>query len=65
MAEKAKAFDCVEMKNAIQARLHDEQDGLSEPEVWARARRRLESLDTPVGEIWRSLSCATATTAEE
>ena len=60
MAKRLKSFDCVEMKNAIQARLRDEQTGLSETEVQARARHKLESLDTPLGKLWRSLEGAPA-----
>ena len=63
MPRREKPFDCVEMKNAIQERLLAEQEGLSDEEVHARARRKLESLDTPLGQMWRSLEEARASRA--
>lgn len=53
--KKAKSFDCVEMKNAIQAQLRKEYAGLDEHEIARRRRQWLETSDSPVAKWWRSI----------
>ena len=55
---KTKTFDCVEMKNRIQAELREEYEGLSEDEIAARRRAWLETSDDPVARKWRQLGKA-------
>jgi hypothetical protein len=52
---KVKSFDCVEMKNAIQAQLRKEYEGLDEREIVRRRRQWLETSDSPVAEWWRTM----------
>ena len=51
-----KALDCVELKNAIQARLLAEREGMSDDEVRALVRRRLATSDSPIAQLWRRLT---------
>jgi hypothetical protein len=51
----AKTFDCVLIKNAIQAQLLKERKGMSDEEIRAHVRRKLETSDSPVGRLWRTL----------
>jgi hypothetical protein len=55
-----KTFDCVEMKNAIQAKLLEEMEGMSDEEERAYTARTLQNSDTPVGRLWRALLARTA-----
>ncbi len=55
MARK-KAFDCVEMKNDIQARHQREYAGLSDDEVRARIEQKLATSDDPVARTWRAIA---------
>ncbi len=50
-----KTFDCVEMKNAIQAKLREKHAGLSDEEIARQRRRWLETSDDPLARWWRSL----------
>jgi len=50
-----KEFDCVEMKNAIQARLRKRYRGLSDEEVRRRIAHRLETSDDPIARKWREI----------
>jgi len=52
----AKTFDCVAMKNEIQARLRAEREGMSDEEVRELVRRRLETSDSPVAQLWRQIA---------
>ena len=52
---KTKVFDCVEMKNRIQAEISKENEGLSEVEITERRRVLLETSDDPVAKKWRQL----------
>jgi hypothetical protein len=52
--EKNKDFDCVEMKNAIQAQLRKENEGLTDEEI-ARRREWLEKTDVTLAKWWRTL----------
>jgi len=53
--KRTKAFDCVEMKNAIQSQLRKEYEGLDEREIIRRRRQWLETSDSPVAKWWRSI----------
>jgi len=53
-----KSFDCVEMKNAIQAQLSEEYEGLTPEQVRKRRQERLASSDSPVARKWRRLARA-------
>ena len=55
---RRKPFDCVAMKNAIQAKLRKEQEGLTDEEVLRRRREWLETSNDPVARWWRSLQGA-------
>jgi len=45
---KKKAFDAVEMKNAIQGRLAKEYAGMSDEERWGRMQKNLAESSDPV-----------------
>ena len=51
-----KAFDCVEMKNAIQAKHRSEFDGLTDEEVRRRIAERLANSSDVVARKWRSIA---------
>lgn len=50
-----KQFDCVEMKNQIQAQMQKEYEGLTDEEVRRRIRHRLETSDSIVAQKWRRM----------
>lgn len=50
-----KDFDCVEMKNAIQARLRDEREDMTDAEIRAEIREKLASSNHPVAAKWRQI----------
>ena len=52
---KKKTFDSVELKNAIQARLRKEYEGLSPQEVRKRPRAKLEASNDPLARKWQRL----------
>jgi len=54
--KKHKSFDCLEMKNSIQAQLREEHVGLSVEEIENRRRIWLESSEDPIAKWWRSVS---------
>jgi hypothetical protein len=54
-----KEFDCVQMKNAIQAKVLEEKRRLGEAEVIRRHRQWLETSDDPLARWWRSLPPST------
>ena len=56
--KRKKSFDCVEMKNAIQAQLRKEYEGLDEKEIARRRREWLETSDTEVAKWWRSIQAS-------
>ena len=56
--KRNKSFDCVEMKNAIQAQLGEEYEGLTPEQVRKRRQERLASSDSPVARKWRRLAQA-------
>jgi len=53
-----KTFDCVIMKNKIQARLLKERQGMSDAEVNALVQERLRTSKSPVAQLWRRLTTA-------
>ncbi len=56
--KKKKAFDCVEMKNQIQAKLLAEVEQLGEAEVRRRHQEWLEKSDDPLAQWWRKVKAA-------
>lgn len=54
--KKNKAFDCVAMKDAAQARLREEYQGLTPEQVWKRREERLTTSDSPVARKCRRLA---------
>ena len=60
MKTKTKRFDCVRMKNEIQARLQRRYAGMTDAERLADMERELARSNSPVGRLWRDLtSCET------
>ena len=53
--KKVKTFDCVEMKNEIQAKLAKEHEGLSDEEIRRRRQQWLETSDDPLARWWCSI----------
>ena len=56
MKKRAKRFDCVAMKNRIQAEQAQEYRGLTDEQVRRRIRRALAKSKSPVGRLWRALA---------
>jgi hypothetical protein len=56
--KKAKAFDCVRLKDEIQARLMREWRGLTDEEIRERIRRRLAQSQSPIAKLWRAVAAA-------
>jgi hypothetical protein len=52
---KNKAFDAVEMKNAIQARRRRERANMSDEQVRHSIAERLDKSDDPLSRKWRRL----------
>ena len=50
---KSKTFDCVDMKNKIQAKLQEEYEGLTLEEVRKRRRAKLEASKDPLARKFR------------
>jgi hypothetical protein len=53
--KKAKEFDCVRMKDEIQARLARQWRGLTDEEIRERIRRKLATSKSPIAQLWRKL----------
>ena len=49
-------FDCVEMKNRIQAELFREYEGLPAEEERRKRLQKLATADTPAARMWQSAS---------
>jgi hypothetical protein len=62
--KKNKEFDCVEMKNAIQAQLRKENEGLTDEEIARRRREWLETSDDPLAKWWRSIPSSTTSSSK-
>ena len=58
-----KTFDCVKMKNDIQASLYRERKGMSQDQVRKAIERNLATSSTPIAKMWRRLAAAQKTTA--
>lgn len=52
----AKTFDCVEMKDAIQAKLREERAGMTEEQIRNTVRHELETSDDPLARLWQTLT---------
>ena len=50
-----KKFDCVEMKNAIQARLVARRKGMRPSEFMADVESSLSHSKEPIGDFWRKI----------
>lgn len=46
-------FDCLKMKDEIQAKLRKKWEGLSGQEIREQIRRSLETSQTPIARWWR------------
>lgn len=51
-----KAFDCVEMKNRLQAELREEEQRLWADEIRRRRQQWLETGEDALARWWRSIS---------
>jgi len=51
-----KTFDCVEMKNQLQAAMERRYAGLTDEERREAMNRYLETSDDPVARKWRALA---------
>ena len=51
--KKNKKFDCVEMKNKIQAKIYEETKGMSPQEEIAHRRKKIES--GPMADLYKKL----------
>jgi hypothetical protein len=56
MKTTTKRFDCVKMKNDIQAAMLREYRGLSDAEIQARIEQDLATSDAPAARLWRELT---------
>jgi hypothetical protein len=54
--KKAKQFDCVKMKNDIQAKLRLRYRGMTDDQIQAAMERGLASSDSPPARLWRRLT---------
>ena len=55
-------FDCVEMKNRIQAELLNENEGLTAEEERRKRLHKLATADSPAARLWQA-ACKRQTTA--
>jgi hypothetical protein len=53
--KKTKEFDCVRVKDEIQARLTRQWRGLTDEEIRERIRRKLATSRSPIAKLWRKL----------
>ena len=51
-----KSFDCVEMKNEIQRRLHEERKGMTPSEIKVAVEEKLEKSQAPIAQWWRKIN---------
>ena len=56
----AKRFDCVAMKDRIQAEQARDYRGLTDEQIRRRIRRALARSKSPLGRLWRSLEARPA-----
>ena len=55
MVEKKKGFDCLEMKDEVQAKLRSDFEGLTDEEERTHITRELDTSDDFVARKWRRL----------
>jgi hypothetical protein len=58
LMKATKTFDCVALKDSIQARLREQRTGLTESDVRARVQKTLAESESPVARLWRKLLSA-------
>ncbi len=58
MMKSTKTFDCVKLKNDIQASLYHERKGMSQAEIHTAIDQKLATAQTPLAATWRRLSKA-------
>ena len=51
-----KDFDCVEMKNQIQQKLHEQRKGMSDEEIEAQIEQKLRTSQSPAAKFWRRIA---------
>jgi hypothetical protein len=51
-----KSFDCVELKDTVQAALRKERAHMTEQDMRAAALRELEAGKDPLARLWRALA---------
>ncbi len=56
MSKKTKQFDCLAMKDEIQAKLYEERQRLGDQEQIRRMRHRLATSDDPLSKWFRAVS---------
>jgi hypothetical protein len=56
MRTKTEPFDCLKMKNNIQAAMLREYRDLSDAEIQARIEHDLATSDAPAARLWRNLT---------
>ena len=54
--KKAKHFDCVKMKNDIQARMLRKYRGMTDAEIQADMEHDLATSNSPVAQFWRRIT---------
>lgn len=54
MGEK-QTLNCVELKNEIQAKLHQAHAGMSDQEIQFKTAQKLATSNSPVARLWRSI----------
>ena len=54
--KEQKEFDCVRLKDEIQAKLTREWRGLTDEEVRVRIRQKLATSKSPIAKLWRKLT---------
>ena len=57
--KKVKRFDCVKMKNDIQARMLRKYRGMTDAEIQADMERELATSNSPVAQFWRRITSKT------
>lgn len=53
--KKQKAFDCVEMKDAIQRKLREERSGMTDEQQREALREQLDTSQSTVAVWWRKI----------
>ena len=51
----AKTFDCVQMKDEIQARLAKRRRGMTDAEIRSEIRANLAASENPIAKLWRAI----------